>query len=125
MIDPTIVSVVPAAIAAVGAWFISNKKSRIQYARLLSEMQSKAIEQIRLAEEKMRSEIWKELEKVREENNSLKTEMITLRSQFEDQKKQIVASENLCAVLSRQVTSLESLVETYKQRIIELEKVKE
>ncbi len=122
MIDGAIISIIPPLIAAILTYIVASKRARIQYARLMSEMQTHAIEQVRLSEEKMRAEIWVELEKVRQENAELKEEMKAQKHEIGDLKKQLDAATNLRITLTDQVHSLERLVETYKTRIVELER---
>lgn len=122
MIDGAIVSIIPPLIAAVFTYIVASKRARIQYAKMISDMQSHAIEQVRISEQKMRDEIWAELEKVRQENAELKDEMKLHRDEVNDLRSQLQAATQLRVTLTEQVHSLERLVETYKTRIIELEK---
>ena len=111
-------------MAAVLTYIISNKKARTAQAKILSEIQSHAIEQVRLAEDTMRAEIWSELQKVRDENAGLKEEMRQQGIQIDNLEKQLAAATQLRITLTEQVHTMESLIETYKNRIIELEKIK-
>jgi len=122
MIDGAILSIIPPLIAAVLTYIVSNKKARIQHAKVLADVQSQAIEQVRAIEEKMRSEIWTELEKVRQENADLRDEMRQQGIQISNLEKQLDAASQLRVTLTQQVHTLESLVGTYKNRIVELEK---
>ncbi len=122
MIDGTILNVIPPLIAAVLTYIVSNKKSRVQYAKVLADVQTQAIEQVRLAEEKMRTEIWTELEKVRQENADLRDELRQQAKELSDVRKQLDSSSQLRITLTEQVHTLESLVGTYKNRIVELER---
>ena len=115
MIDGTILNLFPPLIAAVLTYIVSSKKSRIQNAKALADIQTQAIQQVASAEERMRNEIWNELKVVREENKNLKEEMEHLRQQLE-------SSNKLRISLSYQLETLEQLVTTYRGRIIELEK---
>lgn len=121
MIDGALLSIIPPVLAAVFTYLIANKKSRIQQAKVLSEVQAQAIEQIRLVEEKMRLEIWSELKKVRDENADLREELKQQGTELYDLKIQLEAAVHLRITLTDQVHSLEALVETYKERIVELE----
>lgn len=121
MIDGAILSIIPPIVAAVLTYIVSNKKARIQNAKALADVQNQAIEQVRLAEEKMRSEIWTELAKVRQENADLREEMKQQGQEIYNLKKQLDAATNLRVTLTEQVHSLEHLVDTYKNRIVELE----
>jgi len=121
MIDGAILSVIPPLVASVLTYIVSNKKARIQHAKVLADVQSQAIEQVQLAEEKMRAEIWIELEKVREENASLRADMRLQGTEIYNLKKQLDAASQLRLTLTDQVHSLENLVGTYKERIVELE----
>jgi hypothetical protein len=122
MIDTAILTVIPPIVAAVLTYIVSNKKSRIEQAKALADVQSHAIEQVRLAEEKMRSEIWAELDKVRKENLELREQMRHQGVQILDLERQLDASSQLRITLTEQVRGLERLLETYKSRIIELER---
>lgn len=122
MIDGAIVSVIPPLIAAIVTYIVAGKRARVQYAKITADIQSQAIEQVRLAEEKMRAEIWTELNKVREENAELKKEMKNQWDEILELRQQLDAATQLRVTLTQQVHSLESLVETYKTRIVELEK---
>jgi predicted nuclease with TOPRIM domain len=122
IIDGTILTVIPPLVAAVLTYIVANKRARVQNAKLIADIQTQAVEQVRLVEEKMRAEIWVELEKVRKENAELRKEMESQRSEIMDLKKQLEAASSLRITLTEQVHSLERLVETYKTRIIELEK---
>lgn len=122
MIDATILTVIPPIIAAVFTYIISNKRSRLLHAKLLADMQTKAIEQVQLSEEKMRSEIWQELKNVREENDELRKEMQSQRLQIIDLRQQLEISSEMRLKLIEQIHALESQLATYKNQINELEK---
>lgn len=122
MIDATILAVIPPIVASVLTYIVSNKRSRLQHAKLLADMQSKAIEQVQESEEKMRAEIWQELKNVREENDELKKEMQSQRLQILDLRQQLEISSEMRLKLIEQVHALETLVATYKIQINELEK---
>lgn len=122
MIDATILTVIPPIIASVLTYIVSNKRSRLLHAKLLADMQSEAIEQVRLSEEKMRAEIWQELKNVREENDELKKEMQAQRLQILDLRQQLEISSEMRLKLIEQVHALEAQLATYKNRINELEK---
>ncbi len=124
MIDGAILSIIPPLVAAVLTYIVSNKKARAESAKVLAEVQTQAIEQVRLAEEKMRSEIWSELDKVRQENADLREELKQQAKELSDVRKQLDHSGQLRVTLTEQVHSLEKLVDTYKNRIVELEKTK-
>jgi len=124
MIDGTILSIIPPLVAAVLTYIVSSKKARAENARVLADVQSQAIEQVRLAEEKMRSEIWEELDKVRQENADLRKELRQQASELSEVRKQLDSASQLRISLTEQVHTLESLVDTYKNRIVELEKTK-
>lgn len=121
MLDATILSIIPPLVAAVLTYIVSTKKARIEHAKVLADMQNKAIEQVRSAEEKMRREIWAELDKVREENSTLREELKQQGLQISNLEKQLEAATQLRITLTQQVSTLEGLVGTYKNRIIELE----
>lgn len=121
MLDATILSIIPPLVAAVLTYIVSTKKARIEHAKVLADMQNKAIEQVRSAEEKMRKEIWAELDKVREENSTLREELKQQGLQISNLEKQLEAATQLRITLTQQVSTLEGLVGTYKNRIIELE----
>ena len=114
MIDGAILSIIPPLAASILTYIVANKKSRIEQAKVSSDIQSHAIEQVRLAEERMRSEIWSELKKVSKENFELKEEMNNLKERLD-------SAAHLRTTLTEQVETLEHLVETYKIRIVELE----
>jgi uncharacterized protein (DUF3084 family) len=122
MIDGAILSIIPPLVAAVLTYIVSSKKSRIQNAKVLADVQHQAIEQVRLAEEKMRSEIWAELDKVRQENDDLRDELRRQAKELSDVRKQLDSASQLRVTLTEQVHTLESLVGTYKNRIVELER---
>lgn len=122
MIDGAILSIFPPLVAAVLTYLIANKRARLAHAKLLADMQSSAIEQVTLAEEKMRKEIWAELAIVRQENAVLRKEISEQREEMDNLKDQLGNSENLVTTLTKQVTALSGLVETYRNRISELEK---
>jgi len=124
MIDSTIATSIPAIFTAMLAYAISSKKSSFQNAKLLADVQTKAIEQVRVAEEKMRNEVWIELNKVRQDNEELREEMRQQGNEIHNLKNQLEQAAQLRLSLTEQVRSLEYLVETYKERIIELENKK-
>lgn len=122
MIDGTILSVIPPILVAILTYIVANKRARFVQAKLLADMQSHAIEQIRITEEKMRSEVWNELQKVREENAGLKKEMKDQWLEISNLKDQLDDSAEIRAKLITQVHELEKLVDTYRNRIMELER---
>jgi CII-binding regulator of phage lambda lysogenization HflD len=124
IIDSTLLTIIPPIVAAVLTYIVSNKKSRIEQAKVLADVQSHAIEQVRQAEEKMRAEIWAELEKVRRENNESKEQIRHQGLRILDLERQLEASAKLRMTLGEQVSELERLVDTYKNRIVELENKK-
>jgi chromosome segregation ATPase len=121
MIDGAILGIFPPIVAAVLTYLVANKRARLAHAKLLSDMQSSAIEQITLSEEKMRREIWAELANVKKENESLREEISSQREEIDLLKQKLNASEGLVSTLTSQVGALTSLVNTYKNRIVELE----
>jgi chromosome segregation ATPase len=122
IIDETLLTVIPPLIAAVLTYIVASKRARAQHAKLIADIQTHAIEQVRLIEEKMREEIWVELRKVQKENADLRKDMEAQKMNIDDLKKQLEAATSLRVTLTEQVHSLERLVETYKTRIVELEK---
>ncbi len=121
MIDGAILSIIPPLAAAILTYVVANKKARIEQAKILTDIQIQAIEQVRIAEEKMRSEMWAELKKVSEENLEVREEMKQQRLEIHNLKEQLELSGHLRITLTEQVKTLEHLVETYKNRIVELE----
>jgi len=121
MIDGAILSIIPPLVAAVLTYIVSNKKARMQHAKVLADVQTQAIEQVRLAEEKMRSEIWAELDKVRQENADLREELRNQAKELSDVRRQLDSANQSRVLLTEQVSTLEKLVNTYKNRITELE----
>jgi len=122
MIDATILTVIPPIVASVLTYIVSNKRSRLLHAKLLAAMQSEAIEQVRLSEEKMRAEVWQELKNVREENDELKKEMQSQRLEIMDLRQQLEISSEMRLKLIEQIHALEIQLSTYKNQINELEK---
>jgi len=122
MIDGAILSIIPPLIAAVLTYIVSTKKSRVQNAKILSDVQIQAIEQVRIAEESMRAEVWSELNKVRKENADLRDELRAQAKELSDLRMQLDSASHLRITLTEQVHTLESLVGTYKNRIVELER---
>ena len=123
MIDLAALSVIPPIIAAILTYIVANKRARIQYAKIVSDMQSKAVEIVSAQEEKMRKEIWNELSVVRSENKALREEMLDLKTKLQ------VAHE-LTDIMREEITSLKSALELTKEeagrskkRIIELENI--
>jgi len=100
MIDGAILSIIPPLVAAVLTYIVSNKKARMQHAKVLADVQNQAIEQVRLAEEKMRSEIWAELDKVRQENADLRDELRQQAKELSDVRKQLDSSSQLRITLT-------------------------
>ncbi len=121
MIDGAILTIIPPLAAAILTYVIANKKARIEQAKVLAEGQAKAIEQVRLAEDRMRSEIWAELKKVSKENSELREEVKQQGMKIENLEQQLDSASHLRITLTEQVKTLEHLVETYKLRIVELE----
>ena len=116
MIDgAVIIKIIPPLVTTLVGYVVASKRSRIHSAKILSDMQVQAIEQISKAEEKMRAEIWKELQLVRDKNDSLEREITILRNNLN-------ASNNIAEALKSEVSALRGLVDTYKQKIAELEK---
>jgi chromosome segregation ATPase len=124
MIDGAILGIFPPLVAAVLTYLVANKRARLAHAKLLADMQSSAIEQVSLAEEKMRKEIWAELAIMRRENDVLRKEISEQREEIDNLKDKLINSETLVSTLTTQVTALTSLVQSYKTRIAELENPK-
>ncbi len=110
MIDATIINIIPPLVAAILTYVISNKRARIQHAKLLADMQSQAIEQVSSAEEKMRKEIWDELQKVREKNEELEQEKETLAEKVQH-------NSELIQILRQEVTSLRAINTSLQEQI--------
>ena len=121
MLDSTLINIIPPIVATILTYVISSKKARIEQAKIVATIQTNAIEQVRLAEEKMRLEIWAELQKVRDENASLREEINQQRNEIDTLKHELEISSNLKTTLIEQIDTLKNLVDTYKHRIIELE----
>jgi peptidoglycan hydrolase CwlO-like protein len=124
MIDGTILSIIPPLIAAVLTYLIANKRARLAHAKLFADMQASAIEQVSNSEEKMRKELWIELDKLRAENQELRKQIDGQRESIDQLEEKLKTSENLVTTLTNQVGTLTGLVNTYKNRIIELENQK-
>ena len=102
MIDGTIVNVIPPLVAAILTYVIASKRARIQHAKLLADMQNQAIDQVTKSEEKMRQEIWNELEKMRDRNKELERN-------HSDMLNKMNIDKDLIDTLHDQIASLESI----------------
>lgn len=121
MIDTALLSIIPPIVAAILTYVVASKRARIQYAKVIVDMQSKAVEVVSAQEEKMRKEIWAELSVVRAENKSLRDELLDLRAKLQ-------TSHELADIMREEIKSLRSALEMTreeanrsKKRIIELE----
>ena len=117
MIDGAILAVIPPVLATVLTWIVANKRAHIKQTQVVTNAQVLAIEQIRIAEEKMRQEVWKELEKVRDENSNLKREIIDAKRLIEEAKNKLDISENLTHSLTNQLDASSKLVAAYKLQL--------
>lgn len=124
MIDGTILAIIPPIVASILTYIVASKKARVQYAKVVADMQSKAVEVVSAQEEKMRQEIWAELASVRDENQSLREELASLKEKLQ-------SSYDLSDSLREEIKSLKSALEATtreldisKQRIVELENKK-
>ena len=126
MIDGAILATIPPVLAAILTYIVSVKRNRIQQAKLFADMQARAIEQVTRAEERMRKEIWDELQSVRVKNEKLSQELSELRRKYsvneEALKEQISLLQSTVDTYKDQVSSLQHTLEAYKKRVVELEK---
>ena len=109
MIDASILNIIPPLIAAILTYIIASKRSRLQQARVLADMQEKAIDAVGKAEAKMREELWEELDDLRSENKTLRAEMSELRVQSR-------SLEELNKTMREEVIALRTTVDTYKEQ---------
>lgn len=108
MIDGTIISVIPPILASIVTYAISTKKSRLVQLKAIAEIQDKAIQLVQRAEEQMRLELHKEIDRIREENN-------TLRHKIEELESQRHAIEQVSNSLYIEVQTLREALNHYKQ----------
>lgn len=94
-------TIIPALLTMIVTYIIANRRVRLQQAKLMTDMQVRAIEAVTKAESEMRKEIWEELEKCQIDGNKIKEE---------NQK------------LHKDLDHSNTLVETYKEEIILLKK---
>ena len=121
MIDTAIIAIIPPVVAAILTYVVANKRARIQYAKVIADMQSRAVELVAAQEEKMRKEIWDELALVRSENKALRDDLSTLKEKLQ-------TAHDLSDILREEVKSLRSALDVTskeldrsKLRIVELE----
>jgi hypothetical protein len=107
MIDGTILTIVPPIVASVLAYMVATKRSRLLQLKTISEIQSKAIELVQKAEEQMRIELRKDIERIREENETLKKKVAQLETQRD-------ASDALTNALKQEIASLKEALHHYK-----------
>jgi len=119
----TVLEIIPPIIAAVVTYIIASKKAKIQYAKMMTDIQSKAIQTVVSEEEKMRKEIWEELKIVRKENEFLRLEISEIN-------KKLYNSGELVETLREEIAVLKSSIAVYKEelnrkdkRITELETI--
>lgn len=119
MIDGTLTTFVPPIIAAVLAYVLSQKRSKLQQIKIISGIQSDAILLVQKAEEQMRAELRKDIDLIRQENQSLKVKIEILEGQR-------MISDGLVRTLNEEIESLKNsnghyktLYEEHKQLIEE------
>jgi chromosome segregation ATPase len=126
MIDGVSIAIIPTLLGGILTYLVQAKRARLLQAKLFSDMQSTAIDQVTKAEERMRKEIWEELQIVRNKNEKLEQELIELRRRYsvneESLKERITLLQSTVDTYKDQVSSLQLAVDTYKKRITELEK---
>jgi uncharacterized coiled-coil DUF342 family protein len=109
MIEAAIISIIPPLVAAVLTYVIASRRSKIQQAKILSEMQGKAIETVAAAEAKMRAELWAELDVLRIENHSLRDKISAIELQNR-------TYEQLNITMKEEIVALKTTVDAYKEQ---------
>lgn len=112
MIDGTIITIIPPILAAILTYLVAQKRSRIAQLKTVSEIQAKAIELVQKSEESIRSELRKDIERIRLENESLKKRIEVLDNQRD-------ASDQLSITLKDEIRALRETLDHYKKIVDE------
>lgn len=112
MIDGTLLTIIPPIIASLVTYGVAMKRSKLVQLKTISEIQSKAIDLVQKAEEEMRIELRKEIERIREENDELRKKIQTL----EDQRN---ASDQLSNTLKEEIKTLRDALDHYRKLVDE------
>jgi len=93
--------IIPPLITALLTYFVANKRTRLQQAKLTTDMQIRAIEAIKSAESDMRKEIWAELDDCKknhnkhiEEENRIKKELEHANELLDALREEIIILKN-------------------------------
>jgi uncharacterized protein involved in exopolysaccharide biosynthesis len=110
MIDATIINIIPPLVAAIFTYIIANRRARIQHSKLLADIQGQAIDQVSKSEEKMRKEIWDELDRVRKRN-------ATLEEEKDDLSERVQHNSELIAALRQELSSMKVINQTLQTQL--------
>lgn len=112
MVDGTIFTIIPPILASVLTYAVAMKRAKIIQLKTITEIQSNAIALVQKAEEEMRKELRKEIERIREENEELRKKIQTL----EDQRN---ASDQLSNTLKEEIKTLRDTLNHYRKIVDE------
>lgn len=111
MIDTALIGIIPPIVAAILTYVVASKRARLQYAKTISDIQSKAVEVVAAQEEKMRKEIWAELDKIRTENQKLREDLATLKERLQN-------ANDLADTLREEVRALKSSLDVTTKDLV-------
>jgi chromosome segregation ATPase len=106
MIDAAIYSIIPSILA----WFVAQKRAKIAYTKVITEVQIKALDVVSKSEQTMREEIRKEIEIIKKENTDLRAEISSLRIQLSEK-------STLIETMKGEILALQSTISTYEKQI--------
>jgi len=110
MIDQTTLTIIPPIVASILGYILAMKRSKITQIKTITEIQTKAIELVQKAEEQMRSELRTDINRIRDENESLRKRIEVLDAQRN-------ASDTLSTTLKEEIHKLRETLDHYKKII--------
>lgn len=111
MVDGTL-TIIPPIIASILTYVVAMKRAKLIQIKTIAEIQAKAIELVQKAEEQMRSELRKDIERIREENETLKRKVEILETQRNE-------SDRLSNTLKEEIHTLREALNHYKKIVDE------
>jgi uncharacterized coiled-coil DUF342 family protein len=120
MIDTNaIILIIPPILTAAFAYLIARKKNiiteRLSKAKIDSEIQVQALTVVEKVMGEMRTELRREIDELRKENEYLKKAIVDSQARIETLESQLDASNELVAILRSEISTLQTAISMYKE----------
>lgn len=115
MIEGSLLTIIPPVVASVLTYIVANKRSKLNQIKIITDIQTRAIEMVQQSGEQLRLELKKEIDRINTNNLDLTKRIELLDNQCKMLDNQCKISDQLVVVLKQEIISLRETTDHYKQ----------